>query len=223
MSDYPDARQISWQTAPPDQQWPSRIGKWASENAASRTDPELAQTIGVSPTHLSNSRRIWQQLDPSLHWLVDNDRLSLRQAVIVCRLPDHREQRLLTAGVLHEQETSQSPVSPQTLAAIVKQRREHPAGNLEHIMSEVAGIRFHSDLKTITVTEDLPQLYEASWQWKDASLADYVAQAPYRLMMLSRLIRGVTLFPMPGSPEEIRINVSLDIEPRGVIGKGDPQ
>ena len=204
---------------PPHERLPSLIGEWASENAGSASDAELAQQAGVTKTHLNQCRRIWEQLDPRLHWLVDTGRLPLSHANVIVRLESKPEQRLLSAAVLHEAEVAQSPVNAQTLGAVIRCRKENPRRPLEDIMSEIAGVRFSSQLNTVSVCEDLPALHEASWQWKDPSLADYVAQAPYRLMMICKLMRGIAVFPMPGSPEEIHINVSLDISPKGVMGK----
>ena len=205
---------------PPLDRLPSAIGEWASENAGRASDAELAQRAGVSKTRLHQCRRIWENLDSRLHWMVDTGRLPMPHANVIVRLENRAEQRLLTAAVLHEAEVSQSPLNTQTLNAIIRSRRENPQRSLHHIMSDIAGVRFSSQLNTVSVCEDLPAMYEASWQWKDASLADYVAQAPYRLMMVCKVMQGVAIFPMPASPEEFQINVSLDINPRGTLGKG---
>ena len=206
---------------PPDDHHPITLGQWAAEHAGAG-EAELARIAGVSKTRLNQSRLVYLRLDPGLHWLVNNRRLPLSQGLIISRLERHADQRLLTAGVQHEAEVAKSSVAIPTLQAIVRNRREHPDGDLRRIMSEVAGIRFHAQLNTISVVEDLPALYAASWQWQDPTLADYVAQAPYRLTMLCQLLQGVAVFPTPGNPAEQRLTVSLRINPQEVNHQRDP-
>ena len=96
---------------------------------------------------------------------------------------------------------------------VVSERIRRADEPILKIMSETAGIRFHSRPGIVHMPENLPDLYAAAWKWRDVSISEFISQAPERLARLTEQIAALTITGAPDGASGLGVSVRITIKP----------